>query len=66
MADCVPVYVEMPGWKESTVGVKRYEDLPQKAREYLTRIEEIVGTPVDIISTGPDRADTIVLRDPFA
>ena len=66
LAGCEPVYVEMPGWKESTVGVKRHEDLPVKAREYLTRIEEVVGTPVDIISTGPDRADTIVLRDPFA
>jgi len=66
LANCEPVYVDMPGWKESTVGVKRYEDLPLKAREYLARIEEIVGTPIDIISTGADRADTIVLRDPFA
>jgi adenylosuccinate synthase len=66
LANCEPVYVEMPGWKESTVGVKRHEDLPLKAREYLARIEEVVGTPIDIISTGPDRADTIVLRDPFA
>jgi adenylosuccinate synthase len=66
LANCEPVYVGMPGWKESTVGVKRYEDLPGKAREYLARIEEVVGTPIDIISTGPDRDDTIVLRDPFA
>jgi adenylosuccinate synthase len=66
LANCEPIYVEMPGWKESTVGVKRHEDLPLKAREYLARIEEVVGTPIDIISTGPDRADTIVLRDPFA
>jgi adenylosuccinate synthase len=66
LANCSPVYVEMPGWKESTVGVREYDALPTKAREYLGRIEEIVGTPVDIISTGPDRADTIVLRDPFA
>jgi len=66
LAVCEPIYVEMPGWKESTVGVKRHEDLPAKARDYLARIEKIVGTPIDIISTGPDRADTIVLRDPFA
>ena len=66
LATCVPVYVDMPGWKESTVGVGEYDGLPTKAREYLGRIEEVVGTPIDIISTGPDRADTIVLRDPFA
>ena len=66
LATCAPVYVDMPGWKESTVGVREYEGLPTKAREYLGRIEEVVGTPIDIISTGPDRADTIVLRDPFA
>jgi adenylosuccinate synthase len=66
LANCAPVYVEIPGWKESTVGVRDYDNLPANAREYLKRIEEIVGTAVDIISTGPDRADTIVLRDPFA
>ena len=62
---CQPVYEDMPGWHESTVGVKRYEDLPENARAYLRRIEEIVGVPVDIISTGPDREETIVLRNPF-
>ena len=66
LADCSPVYVDMPGWKESTVGIRDYASLPAKARDYLGRIEEVVGTPVDIISTGPDRDDTIVLRDPFA
>jgi len=64
-ANCEPLYVDVPGWKESTVGVKRYEDLPENARNYLKRIEEITGTPVDIISTGPDRAETIILRHPF-
>ncbi len=64
--DCVPVYEDMPGWKTSTVGITRYDDLPENARAYLRRIEEIVDTPVDIISTGPDRSETIVLRDPFA
>ncbi len=62
---CEPIYEEMPGWKESTVGVKSYDDLPQAARDYLKRIEEIAGVPVDIISTGPDREETIVLRNPF-
>ena len=64
-ADCVPVYEDLPGWKESTVGVTSYEDLPDNARAYLHRIEEIVDTPIDIISTGPDRTETIVLRHPF-
>lgn len=65
LAGCSPVYEELPGWTESTVGVKRYEDLPPNARAYLKRIEEICGAPVDIISTGPDREETIVLRHPF-
>jgi len=65
VADCQPVYDEMPGWKESTVGITDYKKLPANARAYLKRIEEISETPVDIISTGPDRAHTIVLRHPF-
>jgi adenylosuccinate synthase len=48
------------------VGVREYDQLPQAARNYLDRLTEIVGTPIDVVSTGPDRADTIVLRDPFA
>jgi adenylosuccinate synthase len=64
-SECEPVYEELPGWKESTVGITRHEDLPENARAYLKRIEEIVGIPVDIISTGPDRAETIVVRNPF-
>ena len=63
---CQPIYEDMPGWKESTVGIKRYDDLPDNARAYLKRIEEIVGVPIDIISTGPDREETIILRNPFA
>ena len=65
LAGCVPVYEEMPGWKESTEGIKRYEDLPVNAKNYLKRMEEVCGVPVDIISTGPDREETIVLRHPF-
>ncbi len=64
-AECVPVYEEHPGWQESTVGVKALEDLPVNARAYLNRIEAICETPVDIVSTGPDRSETIVLRHPF-
>jgi adenylosuccinate synthase len=63
---CSPVYEELPGWSESTFGVKRYEDLPLNARNYLKRIEEVTGAPIDIISTGPDREETIVMRHPFA
>src|SRR5512135_1589741 len=62
---CEPIYEEMPGWKESTVGVKSYDQLPKAARDYLKRMEEICGVPVDIISTGPERDETIVLRHPF-
>jgi len=60
-----PVYEELPGWESSTLGIKRLEDLPGNARRYLERIEETVGATIDIISTGPDRSETIVLRDPF-
>src|SRR5476651_724400 len=61
-----PVYEEMPGWTESTLGAKTLEELPQAARAYIKRVEELVGAPIDIISTGPDRNETIVLRHPFA
>ncbi|MDA0981717.1 MAG: adenylosuccinate synthase [Proteobacteria bacterium] len=66
LARCVPVYEEMPGWQESTVGVKAHERLPQAARAYLARVEKLCGVPIDMISTGPDREETIVLRHPFA
>jgi adenylosuccinate synthase len=62
---CVPVYEELPGWQESTVGVKTYERLPKAARAYLQRIEELCAVPVDLISTGADREETIVMRHPF-
>ena len=64
-AECEPVYEEWPGWQESTVGVTNNDDLPQKARDYLARIEELAGVPVDIISTGPDREQTIIKTHPF-
>ena len=64
-AECEPVYEDWPGWQESTVGITNYDDLPQKARDYLARIEELAGVPVDIISTGPDREQTIIKTHPF-
>jgi adenylosuccinate synthase len=64
-AQMVPVYEEMPGWTESTLGAKTVEELPLNARNYIKRIEEVTGAPIDIISTGPDRNETIVLRHPF-
>jgi len=65
LARCVPRYEEMPGWNASTVGVKSQEQLPKAARAYLARIEAITGVPIDLVSTGPDREETIVRRHPF-
>ena len=65
-AECKPVYEELPGWQDSTVGVTELKKLPANARKYLARIEELAGVPVDIISTGPDREQTIIERHPFA
>jgi adenylosuccinate synthase len=64
-ADVEPIYEEHPGWKDSTVGVTQYDALPENARNYLKRLEALVGVPIDIISTGPDRDETIVLHHPF-
>jgi adenylosuccinate synthase len=62
---CQPLFIEMPGWKESTVGLKSRDELPETARAYLRKVEELCETPIDIISTGPDREETVVLRHPF-
>jgi len=62
---CKPNYIEMPGWSESTVGTQSYDDLPQAAKDYLRKVEELCETPIDIISTGPDRKETLILRHPF-
>ncbi|MFQ5643064.1 MAG: adenylosuccinate synthase [Thiogranum sp.] len=62
---CEPVLIEMPGWSESTVGTRSMDKLPQAARDYLSRVEELCGVPIDIISTGPDREETLVRRHPF-
>ena len=63
--ECEPVYETMPGWQTATSGVTSYAKLPDSARAYLSRIEEIVATPVDIVSTGPGREAVIVRRHPF-
>ena len=62
---CEPIYEELPGWSESTVGLRSYDELPENAKAYLKRMEEVVGIPVDIISTGPERDETIILRNPY-
>lgn len=62
---CEPIYEEMPGWTENTAGIRKFEQLPKAAQDYLERLEEICEIPIDMISTGPDRDDTIVLRHPF-
>jgi adenylosuccinate synthase len=65
LESCETIYEETPGWHESTLGIKEYEDLPQAAQNYLARIAEVCGVPVDMASTGPERDETIVLRHPF-
>jgi adenylosuccinate synthase len=61
-----PVYEEMPGWSESTAGARSWADLPAQAIKYIRRIEELIRCPVALVSTSPDRDDTILVRDPFA
>ncbi len=65
LSNCEPVYESLAGWKESTVGIKSFDALPAAARAYLKRMEQVCDVPVDMISTGPDREETIVLRHPF-
>jgi adenylosuccinate synthase len=64
-AACVPIYEEMPGWKDSTVGVTQFDKLPVNAQNYLRRLEAASGAPIALISTGPERDETIVLSHPF-
>jgi len=63
---CCPVYEEFPGWTEDIRGVRRFADLPQSAKNYLARIEKLSGVPIQIISVGPDREETIVVKNPFS
>lgn len=63
--DITPVYETLPGWSESTVGAQSIDALPANARAYIARIEALIGAPADVVSTGPDRVETIVLRHAF-
>ena len=62
----MPIYEEMEGWQDSTRGARSFADLPAQAVKYIKRLEELVEAPVALLSTSPDRDDTILLRDPFA
>lgn len=62
---CEPIYQDFPGWTESTARIRNFNELPVNAQKYLLQVEELAGVPIDIISTGPDRKDTIVLRNPY-
>ena len=66
LADCKPIYESLPGWEEDIRGIRRKADLPENAKRYLDRIEELTNTPIDIISVGPGREETIVLNNPLA
>jgi len=66
LAECEPLYESLDGWAESSGGIRAHRDLPKNARRYLARISELCGLPVDIISTGAERGDTITLKHPFA
>jgi adenylosuccinate synthase len=65
VAACEPVYETFSGWKESTIGITQWDALPKTAQDYLTRVQEVAGVPIDMVSTGPDRDETILLRHPF-
>jgi len=66
VARCDPVYQDFAGWSESTFGVRTWSDLPSGAQAYLNRLSELAEVPIDLISTGPEREQTIVLRHPFS
>ena len=66
LADCKPIYETLSGWSEDISGIRRFDDLPENAVNYLKRVEELVKTPIDIVSVGPGRNETIVLNNPFA
>ncbi len=66
VAACEPVYEDFPGWKRSTFGIRDWAELPAAAQRYLARLSELTGVPIDIVSTGPDRGQTILMRDPFS
>jgi adenylosuccinate synthase len=63
---CTPIFETFPGWTETSFGVTSWDALPANARSYLKRVEEVIGAPIDMVSTGPDREHTIVLRHPYS
>ncbi len=63
---CVPQYIDMPGWSESTLGITEFDKLPANAQAYINKVESLAGVPIDLVSTGPDRVETIIRRDLFA
>jgi adenylosuccinate synthase len=65
IVDCEPVYEDFEGWSQSTAGITEWARLPERARRYLERVQELIGVPIAMVSTGPDRDHTIVLRHPF-
>jgi adenylosuccinate synthase len=65
IAACEPVYETLPGWRETTAGLTNWEQLPANARRYLERMQSLIGAPIDMVSTGPDRVHTVLLRHPF-
>jgi adenylosuccinate synthase len=65
LSECTPVYETLPGWSEDISGIRNYDDLPENTKKYLDRIEELTDTPVQIVSVGPGREETMVLENPF-
>jgi len=63
---CEPQYIDMPGWSESTLGITEFDKLPANAQAYINKVESLAGVPIDLVSTGPDRVETIVRRDLFS
>ena len=66
LATCCPIYEVLPGWQTGTRGIKTFDALPQAARDYIDRLETLINCSVDMISTGPDRVDTIVRTSPYS
>ena len=65
VAACEPIYESFPGWTEKTAGLTGWDQLPLNARRYLERMQALTGVPIDMVSTGPDREHTILLRHPY-
>jgi adenylosuccinate synthase len=65
LGSCKPIYEVLPGWMEDISDIRKIEDLPKNARQYLNRIAELTETPIDIVSVGPGREETIVINNPF-